>query len=356
MVGDKLQEDVLEQAGKLQKKIADKCKVPELDEIKVLRGHKLPITCIVVSPDERFLFSSAKDCCIIKWDPVESKKLFKIKGGHRCKPKITHTGHIVCLAISSDNKFLVSGGKDNLIHVWNVETCEHIHCFKGHRGAVNGLAFRLNSHQLFSASSDRCVKVWNLDVMGYVETLFGHQNEVLACDSLTRERCATVGGRDCTVRIWKIVEESQLIYHGHAGCVDCIKLINEEHFVTGADDGSVCLWSVMKKKPLLTIRDAHPIESGTKPWITAVTALTNSDLVATGSSNGQLKIWKCGPKFLTLDCLFSIPVTGFINSLQFSPTGHKLYAGVGQEHKQGRWQRIKEARNSILIISLFNNK
>nr|XP_039257069.1 U3 small nucleolar RNA-interacting protein 2-like [Styela clava] len=355
-VGDKLQEDILEKAGRLQKQVADKCIVPKVSDMEVLRGHKLSVTCIAVSSDGKFLFSTSKDCSIIKWDAVEFKKIKKVSGGHRSDPKITHTAHILCLAISTDGEFLVSGSMDKMIHVWKAETMEHLHRFQGHRGAVSGVAFRLNSHQLFSSSFDRCVKVWDLDAMGYVETLFGHQDLVQACDSLSRERCATAGGRDGSIRIWKIAEESQLVYHGHNGSIDCLKLINEEYFISGADDGSICLWSVMKKKPTTCVKNAHPDSSSKSPWITAVTALINSDLVATGSSNGAVKIWKCGPKFLTIEHLFDIPVVGFVNSLQFSPTGNKLFIGVGQEHRLGRWWRLKEARNSIIIVSLFEEK
>lgn len=44
---------------------------------------------------------------------------------------------------------------------------------------------------------------------------YGHHDCITAIDSLTRERAVTCGGRDRSVRIWKIVEESQLIFHGH---------------------------------------------------------------------------------------------------------------------------------------------
>jgi len=43
---------------------------------------------------------------------------------------------------------------------------------------------------------------------------------------------------------------------------------------------------------------------------------------------------------------------GFVNSLKFSSNGQLLVAGVGQEHKLGRWWSIKPARNSIVVIKL----
>jgi len=50
--------------------------------------------------------------------------------------------------------------------------------------------------------------------MGYVETLFGHQDFVMSVDSLRGETAVTCGGRDRTVRYWKIVDETQLVFRG----------------------------------------------------------------------------------------------------------------------------------------------
>lgn len=73
--------------------------------------------------------------------------------------------------------------------------------------------------------------------MVYVETLYGHQDGITAIDALTRERAVTSGGLDSSIRIWKIPEESQLIYNGHSGSIDVVRLINEENFISGGDDG-----------------------------------------------------------------------------------------------------------------------
>ena len=44
--------------------------------------------------------------------------------------------------------------------------------------------------------------------------------------------------------------------------------------------------------------------------------------------------------------------TGFVNALKFSQDGRYLIAGIGQEHRLGRWWRLKEAKNSICVIPL----
>ncbi|NXL64366.1 U3IP2 protein, partial [Chordeiles acutipennis] len=333
---------------------------PDPSSIRVLRGHQLPVTCLVISPDDRFIFSASKDGSLIKckWEVESGKRLCVVPGGKKGTEErhMGHASHILCMAISSDGKYLATGDRNKLIMIWDAATCKRLYIFTGHHDAVSGLSFRKGTHQLYSASHDRCVKVWNAAENAYVETLFGHQDVITGLDSLSRECCVTAGGRDGTVRLWKIPEESQLVFYGHQGSIDCIQLINEEHMVSGADDGSVALWGLTKKKPLALARQAHGMQDTQglqQPyWISAVAALRNSDLLATGSHSGSVKLWKCDEGFRKLEPLCDIPLVGFVNSLKFSATGDFLVAGLGQEHRLGRWWRLKEAKNSICIIPL----
>ena len=86
-----------------------------------------------------------------------------------------------------------------------------------------------------------------------METLFGHQDKISGIDCGARERCITVGGRDASARVWKIVEESQLVYNGPQSSLDCVKLLNEEHWVTAGEDGHLAVWGINKKKPLAVV-------------------------------------------------------------------------------------------------------
>ncbi|XP_053932838.1 U3 small nucleolar RNA-interacting protein 2 [Cuculus canorus] len=358
LIGDRLKEDVLEQKGRLQRFVAKDVQPPDPASIRVLRGHQLPVTCLVISPDDKFIFSASKDGSLIKWEVESGKRLCMVPGGKKGSEErhLGHASHILCMAISSDGKYLATGDRNKLIMIWDAATCKRLHIFTGHRDAVSGLSFRKNTHQLYSASHDRSVKVWNVAENAYMETLFGHQDIITGLDSLSRDCCVTAGGRDGTVRLWKIPEESQLVFCGHQGSIDCIQLINEEHMVSGADDGSIALWGLTKKKPLALARQAHGMREAQglqEPyWISAVAALRNSDLLATGSHSASVKLWKCGEGFRKLEPLWDIPLVGFVNSLKFSATGDFLVAGVGQEHRLGRWWRLKEAKNCICIIPL----
>jgi ribosomal RNA-processing protein 9 len=72
-----------------------------------------------------------------------------------------------------------------------------------------------------------------------------------------------------------------------------------------------------------------------------------------GSRDGHIRLWKTSSSHRNLEEVNRIPVTGFVNALSFSPDGRHLVAAVGQEHRLGRWWRIKEAKNSIVVIPLM---
>ncbi|KAF9950039.1 pre-rRNA processing protein [Mortierella alpina] len=415
-IADRLKQDALEIQGRLHRHLAETFQFPISAEKAVItcRGHNLAVTSVTATESGLYAYSGSKDGSIIKWDLKTGKKLFVFPGGRKNVVDFKgHTDHVICLAVSSDNQFLASGGKDKKINIWSVQDNKLLHCFQQqHKDTITGMSFRKGqNNQLYTVSNDRTVKLWNVDEMSYIETLFGHQDSITAVDSLAKEHCVSTGGRDRTVRLWKIVEESQLVFRGGGfirpkklnkdvveepklvatpgvdggvimkekkdpsfleGSMDCLAMIDEENFLTGGDSGTISLWNVNKKKAVFSMPLAHgfhtqpldysngePTPSGgveTPYWITSLASLRYSDMFVSGSWDGTVRVWQIGKNMKNFSLLSTIPVIGVVNDLQlYQPTLSKktlLVAAVGQEHKLGRWLRIKEARNGLKIVAL----
>ncbi|KAF9177443.1 pre-rRNA processing protein [Haplosporangium sp. Z 767] len=416
-IADRLKQDALEIQGRLHRHLTETFQFPVHAEtaITVCRGHQLTATSIAATENGLYAFSGSKDGSIIKWDLKTGKRLFVFPGGRKNVVDFKgHTDHVICLAVSSDNQFLASGGKDKKINIWSVQDNKLLHSFKQqHKDTVTGMSFRKGqNNQLYTVSSDRTVKLWNVDEMSYIETLFGHQDSITAVDSLAKEHCVSTGGRDRTVRLWKIVEESQLVFRGGGfirpkklnrddpteppkmvaipgedggfvmkekkdpsfleGSMDCLAMIDEENFLTGGDSGTISLWNTNKKKAVFSMPLAHgyhtqPLDHSNgeaKPsggvetpyWITSLASLRYSDMFISGSWDGTVRVWQIGKNMKNFSLVSTIPMIGVVNDLQiYQPTLSKktlLVAAVGQEHKLGRWLRIKEARNGMRIVEL----
>lgn len=158
-------------------------------------------------------------------------------------------------------------------------------------------------------------------------------------------------GRDRTVRIWKVEEGAQLVCRSkpRTASLDCVSMINDKTYLSGSESGALSLWSVNKKKPVYNIRDAH-----NGKWITATASLNSTDLVASGSSDGSLRLWQVNLEEQFMEEVAHLSVKGFINGLAFGATGSVVVAAVGNEHRLGRWERMKssEAKNGLQIVRL----
>lgn len=360
-IGQRLHEDILESKGKVYRDLVGELLFEQASHT-LFRWNSQVVTSIATCAP--YAYTVSKDMFLIKWRlqdlpqyqwPQTTKKkpqkapappkrkpqrLVSTRGDTRKtkdKTYLGHTGPILKVAASQDGKYVVTAGADRRMIVHDAETLKPIRAFSQHRDAVTGLAFRRGTNQIYSCSKDRTVKVWSLDELAYVETLFGHQDHVVDIDALAQERCVSVGARDRTARLWKVVEETQLVFRGggsglsekkqqpnttdagldpksnaHEGSMDCIAMLDEELFVTGSDNGSLALWSTQKKKPLFVLPHAHGIEpplplekaSAEKHpdpkvipppqprWITALKTIPYSDVILSGSWDGYVRVWK----------------------------------------------------------------
>ncbi|XP_073058500.1 U3 snoRNP-associated protein-like EMB2271 [Primulina eburnea] len=388
LIAKLLQQEQMEESGRLRRAIATRVQKPEPSQgFQLLVKHQQPVTAVALSEDDSRGFSASKNGAIEHWDIINGKaekytwpsdEVLKSHGLKDPQGRATkHSKHVLALAVSSDGRYLASGGLDRHVHLWDVRTREHIQAFPGHKGPVSCLTFRQGTSELFSGSSDRSIKIWNAEDRTYINTLFGHQSEVLTIDSLRKERVLTVG-RDRTMHLWKVPEESQLIFRASASSLECCCFISNDEFLSGSDDGSIEHWNVMRKKPVHIVKNAHApatvpsfenngLSNGHKEnnaldleklgstalsWVNSITVCRNSDLAASGAGNGLIRLWKIENESKGISPLFELPLVGFVNSLAFAKSGKFLIAGVGQEPRLGRWGRISAARNGVSIHPL----
>lgn len=327
-----------------------------------VRCSRLSPTCVTLSNDEKFAVVGSKDQSVNVFDVEKSKRLHSflgIRSGDKPDVLKGHHGHVLCCCIGDDGRLAFSGGVDKYIKVWDIRSGKLVTSMKGHRDMVTGVVCAPNSPDLYSCSTDRSVKVWNIGNFLYMDTLFGHEAPV--CDiSCMAPGLALTGGSDRTLRLWKIHEDSQLIFRGHNASIDSVAFVTGSLFVSGSEDGSLALWNRFKRKPVCYMHDAHndsrrkqevhpsPIASSSL-WVSSVASIFRSDLVASGSASGHILLWKCTDNSLQL--VNDIDAPGYVNGLQFGSSKRVLACVQGREHRLGRWHRLSGAKKNLLTIT-----
>lgn len=399
-----------------------------------LRNHKLSPTCLCVDSRGEHAYTGSKDGSIIQWSIKLKKILRKVNSCNKLaddkQRKKQHSRHINCIALSSDDKFVATGGWDKLIRLWDARSLDWLHTFVMHRQEITALVFRSGCNTLYSGSADRSVMIWSLeddDNRCFVEAMYGHESTITSMDARRKETVLTSGGQDNSIRIWKIIEQAQSVYEFNHGSIDIVRYIDDKTFVSGGEDGSICVWSTMKKKPVFKLENAHKPDKNhaidntvadqtkLKYWISALATTTchiqtnksartdrpskrrkisdshdesldvdNSNvvdeddtlhesesdadlaedapdaseplaLIASGSCNSEVRVWalakRHGDYSLQLYKKFD-NCPGFVNDLSFTTDARKIVAVCGQEHKFGRWWRLKNAKNCIKVLDM----
>jgi hypothetical protein len=73
-----------------------------------------------------------------------------------------------------------------------------------------------------------------------------------------------------------------------------------------------------------------------------------SDIIASGSNDGYVRIWNANADSKTIKPIKQLPVNGFVNGLYISKK--IVVAGTGCEHKYGRWWRMKGPLNKVVVM------
>ena len=436
LIAERLEEDVAETKGKVYRMLTAELAFDKATHCQFKTNTK---SVTAVAAREPYAYTVSKDLHLHKWriqdlpahqyPQNKKKKPKKPPAPPKKKPELEcflrgnllksrdhrykrHIGEILCVAVSPDGKYVATGGVDKRLIIYEADTLTPIRFFNHHRDAVTGVAFRRGTNQLYSCSKDRTVKVWSLDEMAYVETLFGHQDHIVDIDALAQERCVSVGSRDRTARLWKVAEETQLVFRGggsvdkkmrlegvdpkslrHEGSMERVAMLDDELFVTGSDNGSLALWSLAKKKPLCVVPAAHGLEEPLRPGeysaeqepdpraapvpvprhITALRTVPYSDLILSGSWDGFVRAWRLSEDKKTIQPVGVLGrnpggdasgdgeaegIKGVINDISVFERGEKgvdglcVIAAVGKEHRLGRWKVEKGGKNGGVVFEV----
>lgn len=171
---------------------------------KTLKGEDFWVNSVTFSPDRR-TFASEGDK-IKLWDITTDKPLFNLDG-------------VRVVAFSPDGRMLASGGLNNSIKLWDMNTGKVLHTFKKHTNRINSIAFSPDGSILASGSEDHTVKLWDLKTGKGLSTLEGHGNSISSLAFCPYGRTLASGSSDKTIKLWELSTYDELdTLHGH----DCL--------------------------------------------------------------------------------------------------------------------------------------
>jgi WD40 repeat protein len=175
-------------------------------------------------------------------DPLPDGAIARLGTG-----RLRHTDDVLSLAYSPDSEMIASGGRDNVICLWDAKTGKEVGRLTGPEHWLNHLAFSPDGTLLAASSHDEVTQIWNVSKG---KRLFKVQGNcvVFAPDGKT----LATGSKDKLIRLWRSdtgKEQSQLA--GHESEVLCLTFSSDgKTLASGSKDGSARLWNVATGKQI----------------------------------------------------------------------------------------------------------
>ncbi len=144
----------------------------DLETLQCTQTYKLhPSTSVIITDLElihtsNHLACASLDSTIYMLD-VESSKMTRKLQGHR--------KGIIILRYCEENGYLLSGGLDHCVQVWNPHLKQKIGSLLGHRSQLIGLEIRPNTPEVVTADTSGVVKIWDLRKFTCVQTIVKEQ-------------------------------------------------------------------------------------------------------------------------------------------------------------------------------------
>ena len=212
-------------------------------------------------------------------------KLFSVADGTLIRTLARSRDAVFAASFSPDGTKVACAGADRSISVINVTTGEVLVRIEDHADWVMDINWSPNGQRLVSASKDKTCKVFDAATGNPVITFPAHAEPVYTAAFLADSATVVSGAGDKRVRIWQSADAKELRgIGGFGGDVFRVRIAAGDLILSACGDGSV---HEHKAADGALVRKF----SGHRDWVYTVAENATGKLVASGSYDGEVRIW-----------------------------------------------------------------
>ncbi len=242
-----------------------------------LDGHPGAVAAsLVYGSNNKQLLSGGRDTQIRRWER---------SSGALTQVLLAHEHPIRAVALSKNGSDLASAGEETRVMLWDAKTGRLSRILNRHRDFVNALAFKPNGNELASGGAEGAILRWDTRRGELIDGLLGHAGAVNALAYRVNGLELASGSSDTTVKLWDTKTGRQLRSLGHPEPIYSIAIsTNGKALASAGEDTRIYIWDITGSGALVkTLSDGDG-------FINTLAYLPNGRLVA-GSDDGSIRIW-----------------------------------------------------------------
>jgi WD40 repeat protein len=226
-----------------------------------------------------------------------------------------HTRPVVACAFSPDGRWLVSGGADNTLKLWDALMGTELASIDGPFETIRACSFSPDGRRILCALENKTLQIWDVETRRRHLTLTGHGEGVVDCAySPDGRRIISAGAWDKTVKIWDAETGFALASLQHAdGIYDCAYSPDGRRIIAaGSWVGEVRIWDARTGKAVAVLPDHDQLD------LYCAYSPDASRIVT--CSKSKVRLWEAATARLT----HTLTLSEYLSQCSFSPDGRYI--------------------------------
>jgi len=250
--------------------------MPQIKPIGALPG-KSAVSAIAISRDGKILASVSRSDDQIKLWQMDTGKLLG---------QIAANEGIVSLAISPEQKIVVTGSRDTTVKLWNLSNGTRKLTFKWNSGWVNAVAISPDQQTLVAGTESGTIHIVDLNALKEKQSL---KNGSLPVESVAftpdGKTLASSHGRE--INLWNLATgQRKSTMPGHIAEIKAIAISPDGKILaSGSADKSIKIWDLHTSQLLATLNN-HESE------VKAIAFSPDGKILASSSADGMIRLGK----------------------------------------------------------------
>jgi COMPASS component SWD3 len=253
--------------------------------VHTLQAYYQQVHSVAISPDGKTVVCGAGDNLYNSMNAINAPKVWNLETGQqKFELGLNHTTDINWVAISPDGRYLVSGGADKTIMVWDVNTGKQLAKLNKHSTIIYALAVHPDGESFFSADANGCIKIWQWNWGQEIATLSGHSGSIYALCISPDGKLLISGGADRTIRIWDLNSRQEIWnIKGHSHSIRSLAISPNGHYLVSGSDQRIKIWDMQTRGELFSFY-------GHGDWVRSIVFSPNSKTFLTAGDQ-NIKVW-----------------------------------------------------------------
>jgi WD40 repeat protein/serine/threonine protein kinase len=260
-----------------------------------LIGHQAAITSVAISPNNRWVVTASDDTTARIWDVTSDSPAANpyILRGHRDR--------ITSIAITADSHWVVTAGEDNTARVWDLTAedpaAKHstLNAFSG----IQSLAVSPDNHWLLAGCARPVgLAIWDVKTAPQAANAWYLDAAPIGCSKVAISPdghwYVAASAKDRSLWVHHLTTDGfvkPIPALGHLDGITDLAISSDSHWlVTASADRTARVWELVAETPVMPAKESRVL-SGHEGRISSVAISSNKRWVVTGSDDTTARVW-----------------------------------------------------------------